>query len=48
MRLPKQTASVVRDLHVPATDAGAVAPSGILDVLGGIAKVAAPIVGSLI
>lgn len=48
MRLPKQAASVDRELSINASEAGQVAAAGWLDTLGTIAKVAAPIVSSFI
>lgn len=48
MRTPKQAQSVDRPIVMQATATGQVAPSGFLDTLGSIAKVALPIATSLL
>ncbi|MEO1084566.1 MAG: hypothetical protein AAFY88_10005 [Acidobacteriota bacterium] len=48
MRIPKQSGGVDRDLNATIAQAGSVEASGFLDTLGSIAKVAVPVISSLI
>lgn len=48
MRVPKQCPNVVRNISAEVSDNGGVAPASFLDTIGTIAKVAAPIVTSLL